>query len=122
MKGILGTKIAMTQMFDSNGKSMAVTIIKAEPNVVLAVRTKAKDKYDAIQLGFQEKKEKNVTKAALGNFKKANTTPKKTVKEIRDMVGKNVGETVGVETFAVGEIVDVEGITKGHGFTGAIQR
>ena len=124
MKGILGKKIGMTQVFTKEGKLIPVTVIEVEPNVVTQIKTVEKDGYDAIQLGTDTKREKVSTKAEVGHAKKANTTPKRFLKEIR---GVNVndytlGQTVGVDIFEAGEIVDVTGTSKGKGFQGVIKR
>ena len=123
MKGILGRKVGMTQVFTKDGKIVPVTVIAVEPNVVMQVKTIEKDGYNAIQLGVFEKKEKNATKAEIGNAKKANTTPKRFLKEIRNYDGDHkVGDVIGVDVFENGEIVDVTGTSKGHGFQGVIKR
>ena len=123
MKGILGRKVGMTQVFTKDGKLVPVTVIEVEPNTVMQVKTSEKNGYDAVQLGVIEKKEKNATKAEIGNAKKANTTPKRFLKEIRDYEGSyNVGDKISAEVFAAGEVVDVTGTTKGKGFQGVIKR
>lgn len=120
-KGILGRKMGMTQIFAENGELIPVTVIKAEPNVVLQVKSMEVDGYSAIQLGFEDKREKLANKPHKGHVAKANTAPKRFVQEIRDAAGE-VGQEVSVETFAAGEIVDVTGVTKGKGFQGVIKR
>lgn len=124
MKGILGRKAGMTQVFTKDGKVIPVTVIEVEPNVVTQVKTKETDGYNAVQLGIVDRKEKNATKASIGHAKKANTNPKRFLKEIRDVDVQEyaLGQTVGANTFAAGEMVDVTGTTKGHGFQGAIKR
>ena len=123
MKGILGRKVGMTQVFTKNGKLIPVTVIEVEPNVVMQVKTVDKDGYNAIQLGVFEKKEKNATRAEIGNSKKANTTPKRFLKEIRNFEGSyNVGDVVSADLFAKGDIVDVTGTSKGKGFQGVVKR
>ena len=124
MKGTLGRKIGMTQVFANNGKLIPVTVIEVEPNIVTQVKTVQTDGYDAIQLGVFAKKEKNTSKAMLGHTKKANTNPKRFLKEIRGVNVSNysLGSTVGVDIFEVGEVVDVTGTSKGKGFQGAIKR
>ena len=125
MSGLLGKKIGMTSIYDDAGKMIPVTVIEAGPCVVTQVRTKEKDGYDAIQLGFDEKKLKNSTKAEQGHFAKANTTPKKLVREFsRFEQGhrKQLGETLTVDVFMEGEFVDVSGISKGKGFQGVVKR
>ena len=123
MKGILGRKVGMTQVFTKEGKLIPVTVIEVEPNAVMQVKTVEKDGYNAIQLGVFEKKEKNATRPEMENAKKANTTPKRYVKEIRDVESTyNIGDTISADVFSVGEIVDVTGTSKGKGFAGAIKR
>ncbi len=124
-KGIIGKKIGMTQIFDANGNVIPVTVIEAGPCVVAQKKTVETDGYDAIQLGFADIAEKKLTKAEIGHFQKAGiTTCKKHLKEFRleDISGYNVGDTVTADIFAAGEKVDVTGITRGHGYTGAIKR
>ena len=123
MKGILGRKAGMTQVFTKDGKLIPVTVIEVEPNVVMQVKTVEKDGYNAIQLGVFEKKEKQANKPEMGNAKKANTTPKRFLKEIRDVESTyNIGDTVSAGVFTVGEVVDVTGTSKGKGFQGVIKR
>ena len=124
MKGILGRKKGMTQVFTKFGKLIPVTVIEVEPNVVTQIKTKENDGYEAIQLGFENIKEKNATKAIIGHAKKANTTPKRFFREIRgvDVANYNVGDEISVDSFTEGEVVDVTGTTKGHGFEGVITR
>ena len=123
MKGILGRKVGMTQVFTKDGKLIPVTVVEVEPNVVMQVKTVDKDGYNAIQLGVFEKKEKLANKPEMGNAKKANTTPKRFLKEIRNVESAyNIGDTIGATVFEVGEIVDVTGTSKCKGFTGVIKR
>lgn len=123
MKGILGRKVGMTQVFTKEGKLIPVTVIEVEPNVVMQVKTVENNGYSAIQLGVFEKKEKNVTRPEMGNAKKANTTPKRYLKEIRNVDTEyNIGDTISADVFNVGEIVDVTGTSKGKGFQGVIKR
>ena len=123
MKGILGRKVGMTQVFTKDGNLIPVTVVEVEPNVVMQVRTPEKDGYSAIQLGVFDKKEKNATKASIGHAKKAGTNPKRFLKEIRDVEASyNIGDKIGVEIFEVGEVVDVTGTSKGKGFQGTIKR
>jgi len=123
MKGILGRKVGMTQVFTKDGKLIPVTVVEVEPNVVMQVKTNEKNGYNAIQLGVFEKKEKNASKAEIGNAKKANTTPKRFLKEIRDYEGTyNVGDAITVEVFENGDVVDVTGTSKGKGTQGVIKR
>ena len=123
-KGLIGKKIGMTQIFDEVGNVIPVTVIQAGPCVVAQKKTTETDGYNAIQLGFGDVKEKHMTKAEMGHFKKANTEFKKHLKEFRldDISNINVGEVITADTFAAGEKVDVTGMTKGHGYTGAIKR
>ncbi|MBO1582477.1 MULTISPECIES: 50S ribosomal protein L3 [Bacillus] len=123
-KGILGRKIGMTQVFAENGELIPVTVIAATPNVVLQKKTTETDGYNAIQLGFDDKREKLANKPEQGHVAKATTAPKRFIREIRDadVDGLEVGQEVKVEVFTAGEIVDVTGISKGKGFQGAIKR
>lgn len=123
-KGILGRKIGMTQVFAENGELIPVTVIEATPNVVLQKKTTETDGYNAIQLGFADKREKLANKPEQGHVAKATTAPKRFIREIRDadVDGLEVGQEVKVEVFTAGEIVDVTGITKGKGFQGVIKR
>lgn len=123
MKGILGRKVGMTEVFTKEGKVIPVTVIEAEKNTVMQVKTVENDGYNAIQLGVCDKKEKNATKASIGHAKKANTNPKRFLKEIRDYEGSyNLGDTIDASLFAAGEVVDVTGTSKGHGTQGVIKR
>ncbi|MFD0898276.1 50S ribosomal protein L3 [Loigolactobacillus binensis] len=123
-KGILGTKVGMTQVFTDNGELIPVTVILATPNVVLQVKTPETDGYEAVQVGFQDKREVLSNKPAKGHVAKANTTPKRFIREFRDVdLGAiKVGDEIKVDTFEAGEIVDVTGTTKGHGFQGVIKK
>ena len=123
-KGIIGKKIGMTQIFDEVGNVIPVTVIEAGPCVVAQKKTAEKDGYDAVQLGFIDAKEKKTTKPQKGHFEKAGVCVKKHLKEFRldDCSALNVGDTVGADTFAVGDKIDVTGTTKGRGYTGAIKR
>ena len=124
MKGILGRKIGMTQVFTKSGKLIPVTVVEVEPNVVTQIKTKENDGYDAIQLGFSTKREKLATKASIGHTNKANTTPKRFFKEIRgvDVNNYSLGQEVKADLFVEGEVVDVTGTSKGKGFQGVIKR
>ena len=124
MKGILGRKIGMTQVFTKSGKLIPVTVISVEPNVVTQIKTVENDGYEAIQLGFDTKREKLATKASIGHTNKANTTPKRFFKEIRGVEIDNysLGQEISCDIFEAGEVVDVTGTTKGHGFQGVIKR
>ncbi len=123
MKGILGRKLGMTQVFTKDGKLIPVTVVEVEPNTVMQVKTVDTDGYNAIQVGVFAKKEKNANKAEIGKAKKANTTPKRFLKEIRDYEGTyNVGDVIDASIFEVGDVIDVTGTSKGKGFTGVIKR
>lgn len=123
-KGILGRKIGMTQVFAENGDLIPVTVVQASANVVLQVKSVETDGYEAIQLGFEDKREKLSNKPEKGHATKANTTPKRFARELRGVnLGEyEVGQEVKVSIFADGEIVDVTGISKGKGFQGVIKR
>mgnify|MGYP005983075785 CR=1 FL=1 len=123
-KGILGKKVGMTQVFNENGELVPVTVIEATPNVVLQVKTNETDGYEAIQVGYQDKREVLSNKPAKGHVAKANTTPKRFIREFRDVAlgDYEVGSEIKVDTFAAGDIVDVTGVTKGHGFQGNIKK
>ncbi len=123
MKGIIGKKIGMTAIFDEKGTQTPCTVIEAGPCVVTQVRTEEADGYNAVQLGFDEKREKSTTNALLGHFKKAGTTPKRKLVEFRDYsFEKALGEVVNTEIFQAGEFVDVIGTSKGKGFQGVVKR
>ncbi len=123
MSGLIGKKIGMTSFFDSDGKIVPCTVIEAGPCVVTQIRTLEKDGYEAIQLGFDEKRENRTTKALLGHFKKAGTTPKKMLAEFsRFEERKQFGQILGVEVFIEGEYIDVVGYSKGKGFQGVVKR
>ncbi|EUJ40830.1 50S ribosomal protein L3 [Brochothrix campestris] len=123
-KGILGKKVGMTQIFTANGELIPVTVIEATPNVVLQKKTVETDGYEAIQVGFDSKREKLSNKPEQGHASKANTTPKRFVKEF-DGVSLDeyeVGSEIKVDSFAAGDVVDVTGTSKGKGFQGSIKR
>ena len=124
MKGILGRKVGMTQVFTTNGLLIPVTVVEVEPNVITQIKTVEKDGYNSIQLGAFTKREKVSNKPEMGHVKKANTTPKRFLKEIKglDVTNYEVGQIIGVDTFEVGELVDVTGTSKGKGFQGTIKR
>jgi len=125
MSGLIGKKIGMTSIFDAAGKNVPCTVIQAGPCVVTQVKTIEKDGYEAIQLAFDEKKEKNTPQPMQGHFKKANTTPKRVLMEFsRFEVGqrKSFGETLDVTVFEEGEYIDVSGTSKGKGFQGVVKR
>ena len=124
MKAILGRKVGMTQVFATDGTILPVTVIEVLPNTVMQKKTIENDGYEAVQLGIEDKKEKNATKAEIGHAAKANTSPKYFVREVKgdEMMKYNVGDKVTVDIFQAGELVDVTAKTKGHGFTGAVKR
>ncbi|MED3661710.1 50S ribosomal protein L3 [Ureibacillus terrenus] len=123
-KGILGRKIGMTQVFAENGDLIPVTVVEATPNVVLQKKTIENDGYEAIQLGFEDKREKLANKPEKGHVAKANTAPKRFIREIRgvNLDDYEVGQEVKVDIFAEGDWVDVTGTSKGKGFQGVIKR
>ncbi len=123
MPGLIGKKIGMTSVFDENGKNMACTIIQAGPCVVTQVKTEEKDGYDAIQLAFEDKKEKNATKPEIGHFKKAGTTPKRKVVEFRGKFDDiKLGDILTVDIFKEDRWLDIAGYSKGKGFQGVVKR
>lgn len=124
MKAILGRKVGMTQVFATDGTFIPVTVVEVLPNVVLQKKTVEKDGYAALQLGYEDKKEKNVNKAELGHLSKANATPKKFVKEVKgdELENYEVGQVITADIFKAGELVDVIGVSKGKGFQGNIKR
>lgn len=123
MKSIIGKKVGMTSIFDTNGKQTAVTVIEAGPCVVTQKKTVETDGYNALQIAFGNKKEKHSIKAEINHFAKAQTAPKKVVKEIRNGESdKNVGDSITVEIFSEGDSVEVVGTTKGKGFQGVVKR
>ena len=123
-KGILGKKLGMTQIFDENGNLVPVTVIDVTPNVVLQKKTVENDGYEAVQLGFEDKREKLANKQEMGHVAKANTAPKRFIKEFRfdEMMSYEVGQTISVDSFVAGEVVDVTGTSKGKGYQGVIKR
>ena len=128
MPGIIGKKIGMTSIFGPDGENIACTVIQAGPCVVTQVKNQDTDGYRAVQLAFGEKKEKNTSKAAIGHFKKANTTPKRAVTEFRDFGTEydglaELGKEINIQDiFAEGDFVDAKGVSKGHGFQGVVKR
>ncbi|CAM4252982.1 50S ribosomal protein L3 [Paenibacillus alkaliterrae] len=124
MKGILGKKLGMTQVFTAEGNVVPVTVIEAGPCVVLQKKDQENDGYEAVQFGFADKKESRSNKPEAGHAKKANSTPKRYVREIRgiNLADYEVGQEVKADLFAAGEFVDVTGISKGKGFAGVIKR
>ena len=121
MKGILGKKLGMTQIFTEDGKSYPVTVVEAGPCCVVQVKTRDKDGYDAVKIGFLQMDEKKLNKPSAGVFKKAGTKPYKILREF-NMSGLHVGEFVTVEQFVNGEKVSVSGVSKGKGFQGVMKR
>lgn len=123
MSGIIGKKVGMTSIFGANGKNLPCTVIEAGPCVVTQVRTLEKDGYEAVQLAYDEKKEKNTSNALKGHFAKAGTTPKRKLAEFKGFEEpKALGDKIGVEFFAEGDFVDVVGTSKGKGFQGVVKR
>ena len=124
MKGILGRKIGMTQVFTTDGVLIPVTVVEATENVVLQKKTVATDGYDAVKVGFEDKREKLANKAEKGIANKANTAPKRFIKEFRydEMMSYEVGQEIKVDSFVAGEVVDVTGTSKGKGYQGVIKR
>ena len=125
MKGILSRKFGMTQVFTESGVLIPVTVLEVGTNnVVTQIKTKANDGYDAIQLGFDDKREKLSNKPEMGHVKKANTEPKRFFKELRgvNVEDYTLGQEISVDVFEAGEIVDVTGTSKGKGFQGVIKR
>ena len=123
MSGLIGKKIGMTSIFDKNGKNIPCTVLQVGPCVVTQVKTTAVDGYNAIQLGFNDKSEKRTSNAAIGHFKKANTTPKKKLVEFQNFEEEyKLGDIITVAHFKEGEFVDVSATSKGKGFQGVVRR
>jgi large subunit ribosomal protein L3 len=124
MSGILGRKLGMTQLFAADGSVVPVTVVEAEPNIVLQLKNSDNDGYEAVQLGFADKREKLATKPAIGHAKKANTAPKRFIREVSGLMAADleVGQELKVDQFSEGDFVDVTGISKGKGTAGAIKR
>lgn len=124
MKGILGRKLGMTQVFTSEGNLIPVTVVECEPNVVVQKKTQESDGYKALQLGLEDVKESRTTKALVNHAKKANTAPKRFLREVKadELMNLNVGDLVKVDIFSAGDIVDVTGTSKGKGYMGTIVR
>jgi len=123
MSGLIGKKIGMTSLYDDNGKNIPCTVLEIGPCMVTQVRTKAVDGYEAVQLGFDDKAEKQVVKAEAGHFKKANVSPKKKLVEFQNFEQElNLGDTITVDHFEEGDFVDVSGTSKGKGFQGVVKR
>ena len=122
MPGLIGKKIGMTSVFSADGKNLPCTVIEVGPCVVTQVKSVEKDGYAAVQLGFEEKKEKNTTKPMMGHFKKAGTTPKRHLAEFAFDEEYNLGDVITVDIFADSSYVDVVGTSKGKGFQGVVKR
>ena len=123
MKGIIGKKIGMTSYFDEGGRNISCTLIEAGPCVITQVKTEDKDGYNAVQMGFDTKKDKNTSKPLKNHFTKSGSTPKKKLVEIRDFeVEKAAGDTVTVEIFEAGDKISITGTSKGKGFQGVVKR
>ncbi|MFT6982075.1 MAG: large subunit ribosomal protein L3 [Crocinitomicaceae bacterium] len=122
MPGIIGRKVGMTSVYSAEGKAMPCTVIEAGPCVVTQVKTQDRDGYEAVQLGFGDRKEKNTPNAMKGHFKKAKTDPKSKLAEFKGFSELNLGDTVDVNIFSEGEFVAVVGTSKGKGFQGVVKR
>lgn len=122
MPGIIGRKIGMTSIYSAEGKAMPCTVLEVGPCVVTQLKTQDRDGYEAVQLGFGERKENNTPNALKGHFKKANTTPKAKVVEFKGFEGLNLGDVVNSSLFEEGDFVDVVGTSKGKGFQGVVKR
>jgi large subunit ribosomal protein L3 len=125
MSGLIGKKVGMTSVYDADGKNIPVTVIEAGPCVVTQVKNENNDGYNAIQMAYDEKKEKRTTKALQGHFKKAGTTPKRIIREFTRFESghqKKFGDIITVDIFEEGEFVDVVGTSKGKGFQGVVKR
>ncbi len=122
MPGIIGRKVGMTSIYSAEGKATPCTVIEAGPCVVTQLKTQERDGYDAVQLGFGERKENRTPNALKGHFKKANTTPRAKLAEFKGFDGLNLGDVVNVEIFEEGEYVGVIGTSKGKGFQGVVKR
>ena len=123
MSGLIGKKIGMTSLYDEKGNNLACTIIEAGPCVVTQIKNEEKDGYNSVQLGFLDKKERNINKAESGHFKNANTAPKSNLFEFKNFENElSVGDVLNVDHFSEGEFVDVSGTSKGKGFQGVVKR
>ncbi|MFT5777455.1 MAG: large subunit ribosomal protein L3, partial [Crocinitomicaceae bacterium] len=122
MPGIIGRKIGMTSIYSAEGKAMPCTVIEAGPCVITQIKTQDRDGYDAVQMGFGDRKDKNTPNAMKGHFKKAKTEPKAKLAEFKGMDSLNLGDTVEVGIFEEGEFVTVAGNSKGKGFQGVVKR
>ncbi|MGB1131451.1 MAG: 50S ribosomal protein L3 [Flavobacteriaceae bacterium] len=123
MSGLIGKKIGMTSLYDEKGNNLACTIIEAGPCVVTQIKNEEKDGYNSVQLGFLDKKERNINKAEAGHFKNAKTTPKSNLFEFKNFENElSVGDVLNVDHFSEGEFVDISGTSKGKGFQGVVKR
>tara|TARA_B100000575_G_scaffold139673_1_gene111430 strand:+ start:108 stop:725 length:618 start_codon:yes stop_codon:yes gene_type:complete len=123
MSGLIGKKIGMTSIFDESGKNLPCTVIEAGPCIVTQVKSKERDGYDSVQLGFVDKSDKHVNNAELGHYKKAKTAPKKNLSEFKGFEEElKIGDKLTVDHFEEGEYVDVSGLSKGKGFQGVVKR
>lgn len=122
MSGLIGKKIGMTSVYDASGKNIPCTVIEAGPCVVTQIKTQDRDGYEAVQLGFGDRKEKNTPNALKGHFKKANTTPKAKLVEFKGFENVNLGDNIDVNIFEEGEYVSIIGTSKGKGFQGVVRR
>lgn len=123
MRGIMGTKIGMTQVFEKNGRLLPVTILHVEPNQILELKTVESHGYVSTKLGYFSTQETKLNKPLLGLFKKCGSAPKRYIREIRDMSFGKVGDELRIgDVFKEGEFIDVQSLSKGHGYTGAIKR
>ena len=123
MSGLIGKKIGMTSLYDEKGNNLACTIIEAGPCVVTQIKNEEKDGYNSVQLGFLDKKERNINKAEAGHFKNANTAPKSNLFEFKNFENElSVGDVLNVDHFSEGEFVDISGTSKGKGFHGVVKR
>ena len=123
MSGLIGKKIGMTSLYDEKGKNLACTIIEAGPCVVTQIKNEEKDGYNSVQLGFLDKKDRNINKAEAGHFKNAKTTPKSNLFEFKNFENElSVGDVLNVDHFIEGEFVDISGTSKGKGFQGVVKR
>ncbi len=122
-KAILGKKVGMTQIFSEKGEAVPVTVVKAGPVTVIQVKTPEKDGYGAVKVAFEDIDKKRVNKPDMGQFKKAGCTPKRYLRELKlDKTDYELGSEIKCDSFSVGDMVDVTGVTKGHGFSGTIKR
>ena len=122
-KAILGKKVGMTQIFSEKGEAVPVTVVKAGPVTVIQVKTPEKDGYGAVKVAFEDIEKKRISKPDMGQFKKAGCTPKRYLRELKlDKTDYELGSEIKCDSFSVGDMVDVTGVTKGHGFSGTIKR